>query len=77
MFSVGHSQTSNVFMFTVGFHKGQNAKFNLINNKLATRWLVERWRSVRKKTTPVIGQIKLLVKCLGISASEIYVSALT
>ena len=72
MFSVGHSQTSNVFMFTVGFHKGQNAKFNLINNKLATRWLVERWRSVRKKNHACDWSDQYL----GISASEIYVRAL-
>ena len=47
-----------VFVRSVGFHTGRNAQFNLTNYRLATRWIVERWRAMRKNPTLVIGQEK-------------------
>ena len=47
----------------MGFHNGQNALYNLTNQKLATRWIVERWRAMRKNLMPVSGQKKCVVKC--------------
>ena len=63
--SGGCSPWFNVFKHSVRFDKSQNAQFNLTNHRLATRWIVERWRAierwraVRKNPTPVIGQIKV------------------
>ena len=52
-------------------YKGQNAQFNLTNHRLATQWIIERWRAVerwrvvRKNPTPGIGQIKVVGKIFG------------
>ena len=51
-------------MRSVGLHTGRIAQFNLTNQTLATRWIVERWcaverlRAMPENPTLLIGQEK-------------------